>query len=163
MDARHPVIFLVAMDAGSLLELFMRAQACEGQDDSGSAAKLYEELVALADEHMTPAPALVDDAALRNSPAPPAGLIVATALTSLGGLHLDASRLEESRRCFRRSLEWWPANGRNCRRQRQRWWRRHGYARVGGAPVGTVQPAPRRRPLPERGVPLGRAPARGAL
>ena len=58
----------------------------------------------------------VADDALAAALSPPAHLIVSTALTSVGGGHLDESTinkdckdLEAAQAAFRRALEWWPA------------------------------------------------------
>ena len=60
----------------------------------------------------------VADDVLSAALSPPAHLIVSTALTSVGGSHLDESTLnkdcedlEAAQTAFRRALEWWPANG----------------------------------------------------
>ena len=93
-----------------LLNLFMSAQLAEEQCDNDAAAKFYTELISMADNNNKIKP-VTDEDFLASEATPPAGLIVSTALTSLGGLHLDASRLEDARSCFVRSLEYWKSNG----------------------------------------------------
>jgi len=94
-----------------LLDLFMQAQQREDADDASGATKLYEKLIQYAEANVSPDISSVADEALTSALSPPADLIVSTALTSLGGMHLDTCTLEEARRCFRRSLSWWPGNG----------------------------------------------------
>jgi hypothetical protein len=94
-----------------LLDLFMQAQQREDADDASGATKLYEKLIQYAEANVSPDISSVADEALTSALSPPADLVVSTALTSLGGMHLDTCTLEEARRCFRRSLSWWPGNG----------------------------------------------------
>ena len=96
---------------GDYLELFMLGQQSEEGDDAVDAAQHYNKLIKILEKGHSPRPADVSDDALQSAAAPPSGLIAAMALTSLGGLHLDSTRLDDARRCFLRSLDWWPSNG----------------------------------------------------
>ena len=58
------------------------------------------------------------DAELLAAVVPPTAIIISSALTTLGGNHLDAASVEigsapldRARAAFRRALVWWPSNG----------------------------------------------------
>ena len=97
-------------DEANLLERFMRAQRCEERADEAGAAEHYGEVITAAEYLASPLPSPLTDTALREAVAPPVSLVASMACTSLGGLHLDAQRLEQARGCFVSSLGWWPDN-----------------------------------------------------
>lgn len=96
-------------DSDLLLPLFLEAQTREDIGDA-SATALYMQLVDAAEQCCRPEPTAVDDDALCRAEQPPASLLVAVALATLGASHLDAMQLEDARAAFLQSLKWWPAN-----------------------------------------------------